>query len=113
MYRSVRLTAKAVQSATLSLQSVHHIHGCHSLSLGVLGVCHSITDHILEENFEYTASLFVDQTRDTLDTATTSKSTDGWLGDTLDVIPKDLSVTLGVLIVTRVTELCLIDLRFC
>ena len=82
MYQSVRLTAKAVQSATLSLQSVHHIHGCHSLSLGVLGVCHSITDHILEENFENTTSLFVDQTRDTLDTATTSESTDGWLSDT-------------------------------
>ena len=89
------LTAKSVQSAALSLQSVHHIHGCHSLSLGVLGVCHSITDHVLKENFENTTSLLVDQARDSLDTATASKTTDGWLGDALDVVPKDLSVTLG------------------
>ena len=87
----VCLTAKSVQSAALSLQSVHHIHGCHSLSLGVLRVCHSITDHVLEKNF----GLLVDQARDSLDTATASKTTDGWLGDTLDVITKDFSVTLG------------------
>ena len=95
MYQSVRLTAKAVQSATLSLQSVHHIHGCHSLSLGVLGVCHSITDHVLKKDFENTTGLLVDQAGDSLDTATASKTTDGWLSDTLDVIPKDLSVTFG------------------
>ena len=57
--------------------------------------CHSITDDILKENFKNTASLFVDQTRDSLDTATASKTTDGWLGDALDVVTKDLSVTLG------------------
>ena len=91
----VCLTAKSVQSAALSLQSVHHIHGCHSLSLGVLGVCHSITDHVLKKDFENTTGLLVDQAGDSLDTATASKTTDGWLGDTLDVITKDFSVTLG------------------
>ena len=90
------LTAESVQSAALSFQSVHHIHGCHSLCLGVLGVCHSITDHVLKEHFENTTSLLVDQARDSLDTATASKTTDGWLGDTLDVVTKDFSVTLGV-----------------
>ena len=77
------LTAKSVKSTALSFQSVHHIHGCHSLSLGVLGVRHSITDHILKENFENTTSLLVDQARDSLDTATASKTTDGWLGGCL------------------------------
>ena len=33
--------------------------------------------------------------RDTLDTATTSETSDGWLGDTLDVVTKNLAVTLG------------------
>jgi len=33
--------------------------------------------------------------RDTLDTATTSETTDGGLGDTLDVVTQDLAVTLG------------------
>ena len=93
--RLCSLTAKSVQGTALSFQSVHHIHGCHSLSLGVLGVCHSITDHVLKENFENTTGLLVDQARDSLDTATASKTTDGWLGDALDVITKDLSVTFG------------------
>ena len=57
----VCLTAKSVQSAALSLQSVHHIHGCHSLSLGVLGVCHSITNHVLKKNFKNTTGLLVDE----------------------------------------------------
>jgi hypothetical protein len=34
----------------------------------------------------FTSSLFVDETRDTLDTATTSETTNGGLGDSLDVV---------------------------
>ena len=64
--RLCSLTAKSVQSTALSFQSVHHIHGCHSLSLGVLGVCHSITNHVLKENFKYTTSLLIDQARDSV-----------------------------------------------
>ena len=82
----VALATKAVQGASLSLQSVHHIHGGNGLSLGVLGIRHSITDHIFQEHFQHSASLFVDQARDSLDTATPSKTTDGWLGDSLDVV---------------------------
>lgn len=33
--------------------------------------------------------------RDTLDTTSASETSDGGLGDTLDVISQDLSVTLG------------------
>ena len=33
--------------------------------------------------------------RDTLDTATACETTDSGLGDTLDVVTKNLSVTLG------------------
>jgi hypothetical protein len=33
--------------------------------------------------------------RDTLDTTTTSETTDGGLGDTLDVVAQDLAVALG------------------
>ncbi|CAH3121631.1 unnamed protein product, partial [Porites lobata] len=78
--------------------SVHHIHGGHRFALGVLGVGHSITDHILKENFENTTSLFVDQARDSLDTATASKTTDSWLGDALDVVAKNLSKSTELLI---------------
>jgi hypothetical protein len=51
--------------------------------------------HVLKEDLENTAGLLVDETRDTLHTATTSETTDGGLGDALDVVAKDLTVTLS------------------
>ena len=64
-------------------ESVHHIHGGHSLAFSVLSVGDSITDHILQENFENTTSLFVDEARDSLHTATASKTTDSRLSTVL------------------------------
>ncbi|KAL7534024.1 hypothetical protein ACHAXR_005596 [Thalassiosira sp. AJA248-18] len=66
-----------------------------SLTASVLGVGDRVTDDILKEDLEHTTGLLVDETRDTLDTTTTSETTDGGLGDALDVITKDLAVTLG------------------
>jgi hypothetical protein len=43
----------------------------------MLRVGDRITNHVLEENFQDAASLFIDETRDTLDTAATGKSTNG------------------------------------
>lgn len=51
--------------------------------------------NVFEEDLENTASLFVDETADTLDTSTTSETTDGGLGDTLNVVAKNLAVALG------------------
>ena len=89
------LTTKAVQSAALSLQSVDDVHGSDGLSLGVLGVGDGIADDVLKEDLEDTAGLLVDQAADTLDTTTSGETSDGWLGDTLDVITQDFSVSLG------------------
>ena len=61
----------------------------------MLGVGDRVTDDVLEEDLEDTAGLLVDETGDALDTATTSETADGGLGDALDVIAKDLAVTLG------------------
>jgi hypothetical protein len=61
----------------------------------VLRVGDRITDDVLEEDLEHTTSLLVDETGDTLDTATTSETANGGLGDALDVVAKDLPVTLG------------------
>ena len=88
----MNLAAKTVQSASLAFESVHHIHGCYGLPLGVLSVGNSITDDILKENFENSTGLFVDEARDALDTATASKTTDGWFGDALDVVSQYLTV---------------------
>jgi len=89
------LSTESVQSSALAFQSVDDIHGCDSLALGVLGVGDCVTDHVLKEDLQNTTGLLVDQTRDTLDTTSTCKTTDSWLRDTLDVITKYFSVTLG------------------
>ena len=90
-----RLSAETVQSASLALQGVHHVHGSDCLSFGVLSVGNSITDHVLQEHFENTTGLLVDQAGDTLHTTTPSQPTDSWFGDPLNVVTKDLSVALS------------------
>ena len=89
------LTAKTMEGASLALQSVDNIHGSDSLSLGVLGVGYGVTDHVLQKYLENTASLFVDETGDTLHATTTSQATNCSLGDSLDVVAEDFPVALG------------------
>jgi len=88
------LTAESVESASLAFQSIDNVHGGNGLPLGVFSVGYSITDHILQEHLENTAGLFVDKTGDSLHTTTTSQTTDSGLGDTLDVVTKNLPVAL-------------------
>ena len=110
------LTAEAVQGAALSLERVDNVERCDGLSLRVLGVCDGVTDDTLEEGLENTTGLLVDHWerlvstwsvdcwlserrrhtgRDTLDTSTARETADGGLCDSLDVVTKDLAVTLG------------------
>jgi hypothetical protein len=88
------LSTESVQSAALAFQSVDDVHGCDGLALGVLSVRDCIADDVLKEDLQNTASLLVDETRDTLDTTSTCQTTDGWLRDALDVVTQHLSVTL-------------------
>src|SRR5690349_8739318 len=102
-------TAKAIQRSALSLQRVDNIHGRHGLPLRVLTVrdlknkidlicwlwpkkehTHSVPDDIFQEHLQHGARFLVDQARDALDTATTGKTPDGWLGDPLDVVAQHL-----------------------
>ena len=89
------LTAKAVEGASLTFEGIHHIHGSDGLPLGMLGVGDGITDDVLKEDLEDTTGLFVDEARDTLDTSSAGQTTDGWLGDALDIITQHLAVTLS------------------
>lgn len=114
------LSTETVQSAALSLKSVDNIEGGDSLSLGVLSVGDSISDDTFEEGLQDTAGFLVDHcldglatsgnaeyewhepgeaskltSRDTLNTTTTGETSDGRLGYALDVVTKNLSVTLG------------------
>ena len=61
----------------------------------MLGVGDCVTDHVLQEGLENAAGLLVDEARDALDSATAGQTTDCRLGDALDVVAKDLPVTLG------------------
>jgi hypothetical protein len=89
------LSTESVKGLSLTFEGIDDVHCGDSLSSGVLGVGDRITDDVLEEDLEDTTGFFVDQSRNTLDTTSTRKTTDGRLGDTLDIITKNLSVTLG------------------
>ena len=90
-----RLAAETVQGAALALERVDDIHGGDGLSASVLGVGHGIADDVLEEHLEDASGLFVDETRDALDTTTASETADRRLRDALDVVTENLAVTLG------------------
>ena len=89
------LATETVEGAALALEGIDHIKGSHGLAAGVLGVGDRVTDDILKEDLKDTTGLLVDQARDTLDTTPTSEAADGGLGNTLDVVAKNLAVTLG------------------
>ena len=91
----LRLTSESVQGASLAFQGIDDIHSGDGLPLGVLSVCDSISDHVFKENFEDSSSFFVDQSTDSFYTTTTRQTADGWLRDSLDVVTKNFSMTLG------------------
>ena len=88
------LTTETVKGSALSLQGVDDIEGGDSLALGVLGVGDGVADDTLKEGLQDTTSLLVDHGGDTLDTTTAGETTDSGLSYTLDVVAKNLAVTL-------------------
>jgi len=89
------LTTETIEGTALSLEGIDDVQRCDSLSLGMFSVCDSVSDDSFQEGLEDTSGLFVDHGRDTLDTTTAGKTSDGRLGDTLDVVTQNLSVALG------------------
>ena len=88
------LTSESVQGSSLSLESIDDIHGSHGLPLGMFSVGDSISDDILQEDLEDSSGFFVDQSRDSFHSSSSCQSSDGGLGDSLDVISKNLSMSL-------------------
>ena len=89
-----RLATESVEGASLSLQRIHNIHGGDGLSLGMVGVGDGIPNDGFKEDAKDGAGLLIDEVADALDTTTTGKTTDGWLGDALNVVTKQLAMTL-------------------
>ena len=95
MVRTQSLTSETVQGLALPLKGIDDIHGSHSLTTSVLRVGDRITNDVLKEYLEHSTSLLIDKTRDTLYTTTTSETTNSGLSNTLDIITKDLAMTLS------------------
>ena len=89
------LTSETVKGLALTLKGVNNVHGSDSLTTGVFSVGDGVANDVLEEHLEDTTSLFVNQTRNTFNTTTTGKTTNSGLGNSLDVVAKDLTMTLG------------------
>ena len=94
-------SAEAVQSAALSLEGVHNVHGSYGVSSAEFDDLQSLKDDLLQEIFEDGAGLPVDSVANALDTTTASKAADSRLGDALDVVTQHdlpfqhLAVTLA------------------
>ena len=82
------LAAEAVDGPALALEGVDDVERGDGLAARVLGVGHGVTDDGLEEGLEDSAGFLVDEAGDALDSATAGETTDGGLGDSLDVVPQ-------------------------
>src|ERR1700761_7424789 len=89
------LPAEAVQGSSLTLQRVDDVHCRDGFALGVFRVGDGIADNVFQENFEYSASLLIYEAGNSLDSSSTSQTTYRRLRDTLNIISKNFSVTLG------------------
>lgn len=99
------LASESVQGAALALEGVDDVHCRDGLALGVLRVGDGVADNVLQEHLENTASFLVDETGDALDTSTARETTDGRLGDALDVVAQHLTMTLGAALSEPLTAL--------
>nr|GMD15812.1 histone H4 [Ipomoea batatas] len=89
------LASETVKSPALPLKGVDDVHRSHGFPPSVLSVGDGVSDHILEEDFEDSPGLLVDEAGDTLHASSTSQTANGRLGNPLDVVAKHLPVTLG------------------
>ena len=87
--------SKSIKSLSLALECIDDIHGGDSLATGMLRVRNRITNHILQKHLENSTRFFVNETGDALDTTTTSQAPNGRLCNTLNIVTKDLAMTLG------------------
>jgi len=88
------LTPEAVEGLSLSFQGIDNVHSGDGLPLGMLGIGDCISNHVLEEVLQHTSGFLVDESADSLNTTSSGQSSNCRLGDSLDVVTKDFSVSL-------------------
>ena len=79
----------------MALQSVDDIHGGDRLPLGVFGVSDSVSNDILQEDFEDAAAFLVNEPRDAFHATAPCEPTDSWFRNSLDVITQHFAMTLS------------------
>lgn len=92
---SINLSSESIQSASLFLECTHNIHWSDGLSLCMFGVCHGVSDNIIQKHFQHSSDFFIDQSTDSLDSSSTRKTTDRWLSDSLDTVVQDPVMAFG------------------
>ena len=96
---------ETIEGSALSLESIDDIESSDGLSLGVFSVSNWVTDDVFEEWSEDNSGLVIDEGRDSLDTSSSGKSSNSWLGDSKDgVLDGFLSKSLGTLFTWDFTE---------
>ena len=66
---------KSIERFALSLEGIHHIHSSDCLPLGMVSVGDGIPQEIMQKVPQHVAGLVIHQSRDALNTATTSQTT--------------------------------------
>jgi len=89
------LTTETVEGPALPLESVDNVHGSDGLAASVLGVGDSVANHVLEKDLENTTGFFVYETTNTFNATTSSETANRGFGDSLNVIPQNLTVSFG------------------
>ena len=82
--RRSQSVTETVESSTLSLEGVDDIHSGDSFSSGVFGVSDGISDNLFEERSENSSGVIIDERGDSLDTTSSTESSDSWFGDTVN-----------------------------
>jgi hypothetical protein len=90
----VKLTSESVKSSSLTLECIYNVECCHCLAAGVLRVCYGVTHNVLQEDLENTTGLVIDETADSLNSSSSSQTTDCWLCNSLDVLTNSPSMPL-------------------
>ncbi|WVZ03616.1 hypothetical protein V8G54_024422, partial [Vigna mungo] len=91
-YQSIESASKTIECPSLSLQRIHHVHGRNSLPPSVLGIGHSVANHILQEYLQHSSGLFIDQSTDPLHATSSRQSPYRRFRYALNVVPKNFPV---------------------
>jgi len=91
----VKLTSKTIQCASLSFQSIDYVHRCNGLTFGMFGVRNSVPNNVFQKDFQHTTGFLVNQTRNSLHSASACQPSNSRLRYSLDIVSQNFPVPLS------------------